>query len=317
MKMHVFNSRIFNNVTYDPVQGTVTKRSNNEEKLKDEIFWYRNIPAELSDYTPYMKDYSLDPQNVYLTMDFIPWPTVSSLFLSPSINKGTDWEKFFSSIQNLFNKFSRYSGELPLLSLRYIYIEKTIDRMSLFIEKNSFFRKVKQKGSYLLNGRSVECPFTILEKNRKSLLKLILGKQINIIHGDMCFSNIFFNNDDGKLFLIDPRGSFGQSGVYGDPRYDLAKIRHSLSGYDHIINDQYYLQVIEEKLELNFSIKKEHHQLLVANLWDEIIGRNLIQIQLIEALLFLSMTPLHKDSTQRQMIMFGLGTELLNKALDY
>ena len=46
------------------------------------------------------------------------------------------------------------------------------------------------------------------------------------------------------------------------------------------------------------------------------IDRDLKKIELIEALLFLSMIPLHSESIRHQMVMLGTGLEILNRVID-
>ena len=52
----------------------------------------------------------------------------------------------------------------------------------------------------------------------------------SIMHGDFCLSNILYDLRSRICKLLDPRGSFGASGIYGDPRYDVAKLYHSVYG---------------------------------------------------------------------------------------
>lgn len=56
--------------------------------------------------------------------------------------------------------------------------------------------------------------------------------EYSIIHGDMQMSNTMINPDTMEVSLIDPRGYFGKSEVYGLADYDIAKMYYSLSGYD-------------------------------------------------------------------------------------
>ena len=46
------------------------------------------------------------------------------------------------------------------------------------------------------------------------------------------------------------------------------------------------------------------------------IGNSLKQIEMIEALLFLSMIPLHSESIKHQMVMLGTGLEILNRVVN-
>jgi hypothetical protein len=49
------------------------------------------------------------------------------------------------------------------------------------------------------------------------------------IHGDLQYNNIIFNKNN--IYIIDPKGVFGSSYIYGIKEYDIAKIYFSLSGY--------------------------------------------------------------------------------------
>ncbi|KAI9028707.1 hypothetical protein DFJ74DRAFT_499480 [Hyaloraphidium curvatum] len=53
-----------------------------------------------------------------------------------------------------------------------------------------------------------------------------------LIHGDVNFSNVLVSQDGRNLALIDPRGYFGETSIYGPPEYDQAKVLYALSGYD-------------------------------------------------------------------------------------
>ncbi len=75
----------------------------------------------------------------------------------------------------------------------------------------------------------------------------LLNKQIfyyNKIHGDPHLSNILIDNHK-KIYVIDPRGYFGKSKLYGLKEYDISKILYSLSGFDEINNNQKYFYTIE------------------------------------------------------------------------
>lgn len=112
--------------------------------------------------------------------------------------------------------------------------------------------------------------------------------------------------------MIDARGNFGIDTIYGDYRYDLAKLRHCYHGrYDEIIND---LFEIEEKEKINIYFYKN----IDYSIYDEIMCNNGIDIndvELIEALLFISMIPLHSDYPERQLAFFCQGIRLLNNQM--
>ena len=64
------------------------------------------------------------------------------------------------------------------------------------------------------------------------------------------------------LKILDPRGNFGIDGVYGDIRYDIAKLMHSIIGrYDFIINDLF--AIIQEKDNVVLEIYGKKQQILI------------------------------------------------------
>jgi len=63
------------------------------------------------------------------------------------------------------------------------------------------------------------------------------------MHGDLCFCNILYDINSQAIKLLDPKGSFGKIGIYGDIKYDIAKLKHYVHGkYDFIINDLFHLK---------------------------------------------------------------------------
>ena len=143
----------------------------------------------------------------------------------------------------------------------------------------------------------------------------------NIIHGDLCFANIMVDSNFSFIKVIDPRGKFGTYDIYGDFRYELAKLFHSVDGkYDFIIKDLFDLDYNSEAACINYRIqdrKREFdlYKVFLSTFATE-IDSDLKKIELIEALLFLSMIPLHGESIRHQMVMLGTGLEILNRVID-
>lgn len=48
-----------------------------------------------------------------------------------------------------------------------------------------------------------------------------------LIHGDSTFCNTLWDDKEQKIGIIDPRGYFGETLLYGDPNYDYAKLLYS------------------------------------------------------------------------------------------
>jgi hypothetical protein len=129
-----------------------------------------------------------------------------------------------------------------------------------------------------------------------------------VLHGDLCLSNILFESRLGRIKVIDPRGlnARGKFSFYGDLRYDLAKLTHSVVGlYDHILAGAYYL---ERKYSSDFcSFELEIHiDERVKSVQNAFIDREFLpglkplDVIPITILLFISMLPLHADEPRRQ-----------------
>ncbi|GAA4726342.1 hypothetical protein GCM10023228_36790 [Brevibacillus fulvus] len=306
-------SRYFNQITYDAKRQTVTKRSLDEQKLSAEIRWYLELPAELQRYIPQIVDYSLLSQQVFVTMEYIHLPTVGQLYLDNGLTMN-EWQSFFGHIFALLRDFSRYTKDHDAISaLEDMYIVKTWQRLSRFLEERKWANRIYHKGCFQLNGRQLVCPVRLLEQHEFVIRRCISTIRFQLIHGDLCFSNLFFDPERNQLLVIDPRGNFGNAGAYGDVRYDLAKMRHSLSGYEHIVRDRYEATLSGEALELKLPFTPIQKQL--QHMWDDWLGSSLAEVKLIESLLFLSMLPLHRDQPKRQLALYALGAQLLTEAI--
>ncbi len=104
--------------------------------------------------------------------------------------------------------------------------------------------------------------------------------------------------------------------IYGDKYYELAKLSHSVDGmYDFIVEDMFELE--EKELDFNYTIKCENKYFLIKDMfYKNFNNEEKIKIKFIQALLFLSMIPLHKDKPKRQKIMLGVGMRLLNEVMN-
>ena len=78
------------------------------------------------------------------------------------------------------------------------------------------------------------------------------------------FPNIMVDSNFSFIKVIDPRGKFGTYDIFGDFRYELAKLFHSVDGkYDFIIKDLLTLITIrrERVLITVFRIEKREFNL--------------------------------------------------------
>lgn len=112
-------------------------------------------------------------------------------------------------------------------SMHEAYYNKTIQRLSKVEDLVPFAKEQFIR----INGRNCRNVFYYRDKLEKKLSE-IKAKTFPLIHGDCTFSNLMIR-ENGEPVLIDPRGYFGFTELYGDERYDWAKLYYSLVGnYD-------------------------------------------------------------------------------------
>ena len=124
-----------------------------------------------------------------------------------------------------------------------------------------------------------------------------------------------FDSNNYIFKLIDPRGRLNaEPTIWGDPRYDIAKLRHSVAGlYDFIVQGMFRLE--ETEGQFKYKILSSADYSVLVNVFDRLAlenGYNSEEIKFIEGLLFLSMIPLHKDNFLRQKMFYIKAIELLN-----
>lgn len=312
-KISLIDTRYFNDLQLDVLLGVVTKRSLNREKLTSEAKWFTNLPKEISILAPRIIDYQLE-NDPFLKMEYYGYPTLAELFVYGDLHSKI-WDQIIGKLMNILQLFLQYKGYVSLDEYRYIYLTKTQRRIEELLYNDSDFKEIISYKTILLNGEPVLNFNSLLKFIEKEVNGLYVESEKNncFIHGDFCFSNILFDLKSGIIRLIDPRGVWGES-LYGDMRYDVAKLRHSVAGkYDLIINGFFTVKRKGNSFEMTTYSRKMHDNIQdifdnhISQLWD------INQIKLIEGLLFISMIPLHMENKDRQFAMYCAGLKTLNE----
>ena len=196
-----------------------------------------------------------------------------------------------------------------------MYVKKTIDRLNV-LKNDSRWQKILSADKIEINGQ-VYNNFNYYENKLEEYASNLYGDGIAaVIHGDLCLSNILYDHTSRIFKFIDPRGAFGERSIYGDSKYDVAKLRHSFCGfYDFIVSDLFDLKESGENSFILNLYTEDHHREISAYFDKKMTeaGYDLEKIKLIEVLLFLSMIPLHDDNFNRQKAMYLTGVRLINQ----
>lgn len=313
-------AREFNTILIDKERGILMKKSKNTEKLINEISWYLRMPKQLQYLLPRVYEYSLDFKEPFVKMEYYGYRTLHEMLLYGDYSEAK-WKSIFERILFSLNDMGTFKitgrSEDIKQSLWNVYIEKTKQRLEKL--KGIKYFDVFFDNAIKVNDKKYWSLNEVLEMLPSYVKKYLIsdGEQFfSIIHGDLCFTNILVEDSYDFLRLIDPRGNFGLFDIYGDSRYELAKLCHSLEGkYDYIIEDMFDVYV--NGTEIHYNILKDNQE--IWKIFSEVFEtqlKNIQAVRLIEAILFFSMISLHSDSLRRQYAMLATACQLLDKVID-
>lgn len=296
--------------------------SNNPKKIFSEGSWFNQLPLSLRLHTPALLKLEKGNElfeNAHYEIEYLYLLPISDLFVFGRLEHGS-WNVVFKAISNVLKGFSRYKpsnisrGELE--SCDSLYLKKTLERLKKYAEDSKC--NINDKVFLLSNGQQIS--LVDIAEYSSIFIKKTEEKDIAISHGDLCFSNMLFDSRAQAIKCIDPRGvtSSGDFSLYGDKRYDLAKLYHSVIGlYDFIIAERFDLKIKDNNIDffdisLNSALQKE-----IEASFREIIlsvsGYSEKEILSITIHLFLSMLPLHSDKPSRQKAFIANALRLFEK----
>jgi len=311
-KQFLLKARYFNYLQFDDLAKTITKKSENKEKLINEIHWYKKIPNDISKLVPKILDSNVSG-NPHIKLEYVKHPTLSDIWLYSNFSADF-WIKIIDDLFDIVNQFNKYHEDVTIEDYISIYLEKTIQRIDELTQSNDLFKEIFRENFILINGKEFK-NWSMLKDEIRIKIDDLYEKEDNcLIHGDLCFSNIFYDSKNKNFKLIDPRGKWGQ-GISGDIKYDIAKIRHSVVGGFDTITNGLYSATYDKKDGVKFDIyQPKNYQLICQKLDSKIKQRwNLDEVKMIEGLLFISMLPLHKDNLERQLVLYSTGIQRLNE----
>lgn len=315
-------AREFNHISIDRNRAILRKSSDDVDKFLGEVRWYLKLPADVSYVAPRIFGYSLAYDDPWVEMEYYPYHTLHSLWLNGRLDRA-QWATIFERIAFVLDDFARYrlrdDPAKVSAALREMYLDKTIQRLERLRGQEAFAPLFD--GDMTVNGRRYPSLTRVEELLRDTLPNALCSGDADIclVHGDLCFANVMADDSLSFVKLVDPRGKFGPFDIYGDQRYELAKLAHSVDGlYDLIIKEQFDLAYDRDARDIEFAVARPEGPDLYEIMQEclaPIIGGRIHEVELIEAILFLSMIPLHGESERQQLAMLGTGLELLKRTL--
>lgn len=272
-KLGTDKTRPFNKISFD---GDIVIKEPLDEQGKSldrrECAWYKKAKELKCPILPEI--YGLNP----LRMERIHGLNIYEAHLSHD-DKSKVLAKLISALKDLHDS-SHIAGDS--FSMYEAYYGKTMKRLSKIRDLVPFAHD-----EYVtVNGRRCRNVFFYKRKLEDRLQQLHCDT-FEFIHGDATFSNLMIR-DNGDPVLIDPRGYFGYTELYGDARYDWAKLYYSIVGnYDMFNLKKFRLHLSEKDVCLRIE----------SNGWEdmeeeffELSGAEPYEIKLLHSVIWLSLT---------------------------
>lgn len=237
--------------------------------------WYRKVMEMGVESIP--RIYGYQP----LCMELVNGRPLHECGGLPHKEKRDILEKIISGLKQLHSL-----GSIPSEreSYRTAYIGKTFERLAKVRRLVPF----AEEKTVMVNGRCCRNVFYHRDELEQKVMRY-MPSEFQLIHGDCTFSNMMLRTD-GHPVLIDPRGYFGTTEIYGDPAYDWTKLYYSLySNYDQFNLKRFDLDIGENGVNLVTGSNhwEELERDFFALLDGEVTER---QMKLLLAVIWLSLT---------------------------
>lgn len=317
IRTRLIGSREFNSLSIDERRGIITKKSSKATKLLQEINYYNRLPRHLSIYFPRLHDVSLGKSPSY-SMEFYSYRTLSEYLVFFEFPASV-WRRVLEGIFAITKEFAEFLGP-PVDTAQHFefYCGKLQMRMEEIVP-GTHLRELVDREHVVVNGVHYKGWRSYIPLIEEAIVRMGQNYRSSVVHGDLCFSNILYDPQTGLTKLIDPRGDFFEEGCFGDPRYDLAKLLHSFhGGYDFILHEMYDLVETENGFKFDRFRSKEAEELgeQLLNWLEDQTPYPIHDLLTLEAMLFLSMLPLHSEDEKRQTAFYLVGLQILNKVFN-
>jgi len=298
-KSTMTTQRAFNEMKIS--QRIVYKASNKTAKLAGEANWFRDIPGPLKIYTPQLVSSKDNGHSFEYSIEYLHLTALNELYVFSQL-PAFAWRKIIAACCQFITDAQTFSAPATAkpADIERLFKHKTTERLAQYAQASQV---------------DLNQPIHINGQQHLSLSQLALASQKllpadnqmnNVVHGDLCFSNILYDFRTASVKVIDPRGIDDQNNatIYGNSWYDIAKLAHSIIGlYDLIIAGYFTAKVQDNALTFDIAITERHDQ--ISAIFIELINKefNLSANQLyaMQIQLFLSMLPLHADRPDRQL----------------
>lgn len=290
-------ARAFNSISVS--RRSVLKTGEKTDKIDAEAEWFERVPPAMRQYMPAFLGRE---QNGY-RVGYQFSPTLHELFVFGALEPPS-WRQIMEGVHEFMSAALSHGGAEALAAvpdnpLQILVFDKTAKRL----EQWAAAREIDLEAEWTTGRRRLPSLQRIAEET--AALAADSSTLAGVMHGDLCFTNTFYDFREQQIKVIDPRGSMidGHHSIYGDLRYDVAKLNHSIEGYDQILAGRYHLE--EDGVNnLTLHLSNEGAELFLREIAADfdLRGQRTSDASTLALTvhLFLSMLPLHADRPDRQ-----------------
>lgn len=296
-RLAVTTARAFNTVCIDGL--TARKTSDDRAKIRAEAHWLNAIPPSVQIHTARLLAHGVDGGRAFYETEYEFLPVVSELFVHGLLGRQS-WMRILAACEALLAACAADRGPGSAdAALTALCLDKTVGRLERHARDTGFpiDRPLRYAGGALPSLMEIA-------RRLEPLLDLRSGRPECVMHGDLCFSNLLYDSRVRRVRALDPRGVVGERpGIYGDLRYDLAKLAHSVVGrYDQIMAGRYAVTEADGDFTLEFEqiAAQPWLEAALGDMTIDGIGALSPAVRAATVSLFLSMLPLHADRPDRQ-----------------
>lgn len=296
-RLAVTTARAFNTVRIDGL--TARKSSDDEAKIWAEAHWLQEAPPAVQVYCGRLLGFGSEEGRTFYETEYEYLPVLSELFVHGAVGRAP-WLRILASCEAFLRTCAQITaGGSGDAALKALAADKTLARLERFASETGF--DIAAPLSF--EGRA--CPSLAgIAERLAGACDLGSGAPDSVMHGDFCFSNILYDSRVRRIKAIDPRGLVGDKPtIFGDVRYDLAKLAHSIWGrYDQIVAGRCRVEAAGADYSIAFEPIAAQPWLAAAlgDMSVRGVGGLSAPVRAVTAGLFLSMLPLHADKPERQ-----------------
>jgi len=234
----------------------------------------------------------LTPKLLDSTENFYKYEYVVADLLSDVVNRIKFSELLQWAKENLWVSKEQENFYDNALSF---YKDKTLLRIEKFLDKHNLLDEVNY-----ING--VEVP-KIKDLITQINFEDIIGKEPTGFHGDFILDNILTSD---TFTLIDWRQDFNGIIESGDMNYDLAKLNHNLVLNHDMLYHDYFKIDFSKGIECDVHVKKSliDCKSILKEFCEE-NGINFNNIEILTALIWINVSPLHEHPLDMFLYYFG------------